>query len=109
MFQICVICVICGLLLDFDVALTRWCCSLLPGYKPTILMFATSHQPCAKPFSEEWIRMTTEYIDVLIVGAGLSGICAAYYLQTRCPAKSYAILEGRGAIGGTWDLFRYPD
>ncbi len=46
--------------------------------------------------------------DVLIVGAGLSGICAAYYLQTRCPTRSYAILESRDAIGGTWDLFRYP-
>ncbi len=52
--------------------------------------------------------MTTEHIDVLVVGAGLSGINAAYYLQTRCPAKQYAILEGRSAIGGTWDLFRYP-
>jgi cation diffusion facilitator CzcD-associated flavoprotein CzcO len=52
--------------------------------------------------------MTAEHVDVLIVGAGLSGICAAYYLQTRCPTKSYAILEGRSAIGGTWDLFRYP-
>ncbi len=45
---------------------------------------------------------------MLIVGAGLSGVAAAYHLQTRCPSKSYAILEGREAIGGTWDLFRYP-
>src|SRR6478736_7261878 len=52
--------------------------------------------------------MTSEHVDVLIVGAGLSGVAAAYYLQTRCPTKRYAILEGRGAIGGTWDLFRYP-
>ncbi len=50
----------------------------------------------------------TETVDVLIVGAGLSGIAAAYYLQTRCPDKSFAIVEGRAAIGGTWDLFRYP-
>jgi cation diffusion facilitator CzcD-associated flavoprotein CzcO len=50
----------------------------------------------------------TEHFDVLIVGAGLSGIGAAYHLQTACPGKRYAILESRDAIGGTWDLFRYP-
>jgi monooxygenase len=49
-----------------------------------------------------------EHIDVLIVGAGLSGIGAGYHLQQKCPAKSYVILEGRETIGGTWDLFRYP-
>ncbi len=52
--------------------------------------------------------MTTEYFDVLIVGAGLSGVGAAVHLGHRCPAKSYVILEGRDAMGGTWDLFRYP-
>ena len=52
--------------------------------------------------------MANPDFDVLIVGAGLSGIGAAYYLQERCPGKTYAILEGRKAIGGTWDLFRYP-
>ena len=46
--------------------------------------------------------------DVLIVGAGLSGIGAAYHLQDKCPRKTLAILEARSAIGGTWDLFRYP-
>ena len=50
----------------------------------------------------------TEHVDVLIIGAGLSGIGTAWHLQDRCPWASYAILEGRGAIGGTWDLFRYP-
>src|SRR5665213_4611458 len=49
-----------------------------------------------------------EHVDVLIVGAGLSGIGAAYHLQTSCPTKSYTLLEARDAIGGTWDLFRYP-
>jgi cation diffusion facilitator CzcD-associated flavoprotein CzcO len=49
-----------------------------------------------------------EHFDVLIVGAGLSGIGAGYHLQSRCPGKSYVILEGRDCIGGTWDLFRYP-
>ncbi|WP_043765139.1 flavin-containing monooxygenase [Algiphilus aromaticivorans] len=52
--------------------------------------------------------MTHEELDVLIVGAGLSGIGAGYHLQQRCPDKSWAILEARDAIGGTWDLFRYP-
>ncbi len=49
-----------------------------------------------------------DHFDVLIVGAGLSGIGAAYHLQDKCPRRTYAVLEGRGAIGGTWDLFRYP-
>ncbi len=49
-----------------------------------------------------------DHVDVLIVGAGLSGIGAAHHLQERCPGKSYAILEAREQIGGTWDLFRYP-
>jgi cation diffusion facilitator CzcD-associated flavoprotein CzcO len=46
--------------------------------------------------------------DVLIVGAGLSGIGAAWHLQRGCPGKTYVILEARAAMGGTWDLFRYP-
>jgi monooxygenase len=50
----------------------------------------------------------TNNFDVLIVGAGLSGIGAAYRLKTECPGKRFAILEGRDAIGGTWELFRYP-
>jgi cation diffusion facilitator CzcD-associated flavoprotein CzcO len=52
--------------------------------------------------------MQSEHFDVLIVGAGLSGIGAGYHLQKHCPEKSYVILENRAAIGGTWDLFRYP-
>ncbi len=52
--------------------------------------------------------MPTPHFDVLIIGAGLSGIGAAWHLQMRCPDRTYAILEGRSAIGGTWDLFRYP-
>jgi monooxygenase len=49
-----------------------------------------------------------EHFDVLVVGAGLSGIGAAHHLQTTCPWATYTVLEARGAIGGTWDLFRYP-
>lgn len=52
--------------------------------------------------------MTSTHVDVLIVGAGLSGIGAAYRLQTGARGHSYAILEARHTIGGTWDLFRYP-
>jgi monooxygenase len=52
--------------------------------------------------------MQEEHVDVLIVGAGISGICAAYHVQAKCPGKTFAVLEGRGSIGGTWDLFRYP-
>ena len=48
------------------------------------------------------------HFDVVIVGAGLSGIGAAYHLQHKCPGKTFAILEGREVVGGTWDLFRYP-
>ena len=49
-----------------------------------------------------------ERVDVLVIGAGISGIDAAYHLQTYCPGRTYAILEGRARLGGTWDLFRYP-
>jgi monooxygenase len=52
--------------------------------------------------------MKLEHTDVVIVGAGLSGIGAAYHLTKQCPDHNYLILESRGAIGGTWDLFRYP-
>ncbi|MCV7191761.1 flavin-containing monooxygenase [Mycolicibacterium brumae] len=50
----------------------------------------------------------TEHFDVVIVGAGISGISAAYHLQKECPNKSYVLLERRDDLGGTWDLFRYP-
>ncbi|MGH9086472.1 MAG: NAD(P)-binding protein, partial [Acidimicrobiales bacterium] len=49
-----------------------------------------------------------EHLDVLIVGAGLSGIGAGHHIQAETPWASYAIFEARDAIGGTWDLFRYP-
>jgi len=52
--------------------------------------------------------MEAEHLDVLVVGAGISGIGAAHHLRTELPGKSFAILEARDAIGGTWDLFRYP-
>jgi monooxygenase len=52
--------------------------------------------------------VTAEHLDVLIIGAGLSGIGAAHHIQSAFPDRTYAILEAREAIGGTWDLFRYP-
>lgn len=50
----------------------------------------------------------TEFVDVVIVGAGISGISAAWHLQEHCPGKNYVILERREQLGGTWDLFKYP-
>ena len=49
-----------------------------------------------------------DHFDVVVVGAGISGIGAGYHLQQKCPDRSYVILEGRDDLGGTWDLFRYP-
>ena len=49
-----------------------------------------------------------EHVDVIVVGAGISGVGTGFHLQTRCPDRSYVILEARAAMGGTWDLFRYP-
>ncbi len=54
------------------------------------------------------MESTMEHLDVLVVGAGISGIGAGYHLQTLCPGRTYAIFEARAALGGTWDLFRYP-
>jgi monooxygenase len=66
---------------------------------PNMPITSAVHQPPHLP---------TEHVDVLIVGAGLSGIGVARHLQAKLPGKTYAILESRGASGGTWDLFRYP-
>ena len=54
------------------------------------------------------VSSNDQHVDILIIGAGLSGIGAACHLQTECPEKSYMILESREKMGGTWDLFRYP-
>ena len=51
---------------------------------------------------------TPQHVDVLIVGAGLSGIGGACHLRQHCPDKSFVLLEGRDSFGGTWDLFRFP-
>ncbi|WP_420995386.1 flavin-containing monooxygenase [Cupriavidus sp. 30B13] len=67
-----------------------------------------AHPPARATVPDPDAAQQVLHFDVLVVGAGLSGICAAYHLQASCPGKRYAILEGREAIGGTWDLFRYP-
>jgi len=54
------------------------------------------------------VTTASEYVDVLIVGAGISGIGSAWHLGDQCPGKSYLVLEARDSFGGTWDLFRYP-
>ena len=54
------------------------------------------------------VRSEPSHVDVAVVGAGISGISAAYHLQTLCPDRTFSILEARDDIGGTWDLFRYP-
>ena len=69
----------------------------------------THSTPAAQPSSPKHASVSPiPHFDVLIVGAGLSGIGAAHHLQVNCPKKTYAILEGRATLGGTWDLFRYP-
>jgi monooxygenase len=60
------------------------------------------------PLEETMSASTPAEFDVVVVGAGISGIAAAHYLQRECPGRSFVVLEGRDAIGGTWDLFRYP-
>ena len=76
--------------------------------QPDIASCNFSLLPITSESREIAMTDTAEHFDVLIVGAGLSGIGAGYHLQEKCPGKSYVILEGRDCIGGTWDLFRYP-
>jgi monooxygenase len=94
-------------------ARTRMTCALR-GYAPcatTAGLCLRLHWRGARACTS-LVRMTDtppiEHVDVLIVGAGLSGIGAACHLRTHCPGKTYAILEARSRLGGTWDLFRYP-
>src|SRR6185437_5789203 len=75
---------------------------IMDGERRSLLALGANRMPSASPDT------TPAEVDVVIVGAGLSGIGAAYYLQREHPQRSYAILEARDASGGTWDLFRYP-
>ena len=58
--------------------------------------------------TEERLRPELEYVDVAVIGAGISGISAAYHLSTECSDRTFALIEQRADLGGTWDLFRYP-
>jgi monooxygenase len=71
-------------------------------------MFMTIYRLGKPNFRAGETAMTTEFVDVIIVGSGISGISAACHLKQRCKDRSFAILEGRAALGGTWDLFKYP-
>jgi monooxygenase len=77
----------------------------LPAARPTVDADVSKMRPSAEAFTSGVDQLD---FDVIIVGAGLSGIGVAYHLQRDCPQKSFVVLEARGAIGGTWDLFRYP-
>lgn len=57
--------------------------------------------------TEEAMASTT-HVDVLIVGAGISGIGSAYHLQQQCPGENYVILEMKDTFGGTWETHKYP-
>src|SRR5687767_14294998 len=78
--------------------------------RPDAMPPGASSSRCSPRTNVTPFNASTDQIDfdVIIVGAGLSGIGVAYHLQRDCPRKSFIILEARGAIGGTWDLFRYP-
>src|SRR5437870_2761766 len=80
----------------------------MPGLVPGIFVSRVGAATWTVDAAASGMIMAAEHFDVLIVGAGLSGIGAGYHLQEKSPGKSYAILEGRDCIGGTWDLFRYP-
>jgi cation diffusion facilitator CzcD-associated flavoprotein CzcO len=72
---------------------------------------AIDGQPSLRGIGAEWRTLgpvAHEHVDVLIVGAGISGVGAGCRLKEHCPHKTFAILEARDAIGGTWDLFRFP-
>jgi len=114
-------------------SLERFLCVLLARHGASLPAWLAPEQSWSCPSVERMIRMhaqlpvsprrqacdcgcartpsysqTVPHVDVLIIGAGLSGIGAAHHLQTLQPTKSYAILEARPRLGGTWDLFKYP-
>src|SRR5947208_13354194 len=70
--------------------------------------FMVRRPPIAATLPPGGAHLEPTHFDVLIIGAGLSGIGAGYHRQAQCPGKTYAILEARERLGGTWDLFKYP-
>src|SRR5438105_3055729 len=96
---------------DSHGAFVRWCrrkVRPLTFSRENVCLSTNIYIAIQEPGSRGRKRMKTEQFDVVIIGAGLSGIGAARYLKTRLPNKSFVILETKPRMGGTWDLFRYP-
>jgi monooxygenase len=74
----------------------------------SIILKSQRFKPLQLNMSETYRKSAEDSLDILIIGAGLSGIGAARHLQKHCPSKRWEIVDSRNAVGGTWDLFRYP-
>ncbi len=74
----------------------------------SLLIGSSDSPPILSSISRAFVMNNIEHLDAIVIGAGISGISAAYHLQKHCPTKRYKVLEKRANLGGTWDLFNYP-